>query len=66
LAVVSSFSFTAVTDALTAHPLQKRGDIGAGVKSSMNFPDSAANQAVVVRVGADPEPMHAIGGWQTK
>ena len=27
---------------------------------------STADQAVVVRVGADPEPMHAIGGWQTK
>ena len=27
---------------------------------------STADQAVVVSVGADPEPMHAIGGWQTK
>ena len=32
----------------------------------MNAVDSAANQAVVLRVGADPEPMHAIGGRQSK
>jgi hypothetical protein len=32
----------------------------------MNAVDSAANQAVELRVGAVPEPMHAIGGWQTK
>ncbi len=61
-----SFSFTAVTDALTAQQLQKRVDSGAGVKSSMNAAGSTADQAVVVSVGADPEPMHAIGGWQTK
>jgi len=29
MAVVTSFSFTAVTDALTAHPIQQRGDSGA-------------------------------------
>ena len=66
MVVVNSFSFTAVTDSLTAQPLQKRVDSGAGVKSSMNAAGSTADQAVVVRVGADPEPMHAIGGWQTK
>ena len=32
----------------------------------MKSAGSTADQAVVVRVGADPEPMHAIGGWQTK
>jgi len=32
----------------------------------MNAAGSTADQAVVVRVGADPKPRHAIGGGQTK
>jgi len=32
----------------------------------MNVAGSTADQAVVLRVGADPKPMHAIGGRQSK